>query len=184
MRRAAGSSLPEYPLPGGYRFVLYADGDEADWARIETSVLEFETEFKALMYFTQKFLPFREELRRRCIFIEDSAGVKIANTMAWWSVVGEERRPWLHWVAVVPGHQGLGLGKAIVSRAVSLMKELEGDCDYYLSTQTWSHKAIEIYKLHGFEPTSEKILYKSKGDNYKKALRILRRIAIQLASLG
>jgi len=174
MRRAAGAPLVDFPLPEGFRFVFFRDGDESSWARIETSVLEFDSEFAALMRFNERFMQHPAELRRRCIFIENAAGEKVATSMAWWSEVEGSRRPWLHWVAVEPRYQGLGLGKAVVSQATKLMTELEGEADFFLSTQTWSYKAISIYKANGYEPTAEKALYKDRRHNYKKAMRILK----------
>ena len=175
MRREAGIPVVSFPLPEGYNYSLYTDGDESNWARIETSVLEFNSEFAALMRFTETFMPYADELRKRCLFIEDGNGRKTATATAWWQYIDGERRPWLHWVAVEPHNQGLGLGKAIVSRVVELMTELDGEADFYLSTQTWSYKAIEIYKAHGFQPTGEKKLYKERKKDYKKAIRILAR---------
>ena len=173
MRRAAGAPVLPYVLPDGFRFAFWGDGDEASWARIETSVLEFPSEFAALVDFTEKFLPYRDELRRRCLFVENAEGAKIATSTAWWQFIGEERRPWLHWVAVDPQYQGLGLGKAVVARAVGLLAELEGDADFFLHTQTWSYKAIGIYKANGFLPTKERALYTNRKNNYRKAMRIL-----------
>ena len=177
MRRKAGAPLKSFPLPDGFKFVLYSDGDESSWARIETSVLEFDHEFAALMHYTENYMPHIDELRRRCLFIETDDGEKIATATAWWFHVEGQRRSWLHWVAVDPRYQGLGLGKAIVSRVVKLMAELDGDADFFLSTQTWSYKAIEIYKTHGFKPTAEKALYKDPKNNYKKAMKTLKEIA-------
>ena len=175
MRREAGSPLTAWPLPDGYSFAFFKDGDEAGWARIETSVLEFDTELAALKYFIERFLPYADELKHRCLFIENCDGEKIATATAWWGFTKGQRRPWLHWVAVDPRYQGLGLGKAIISRATGLLNEIDGDVDYYLHTQTWSHKAIVIYKANGYMPTREKVLYKDKQDNYRKALKILRK---------
>jgi len=176
MRREAGTPLAAFPLPGGFRFTFFRDGDETSWARIETSVLEFASEFAALMHFKEKFMPFPDELRRRCLFVENETGEKVATAMAWWSVVEGRRRAWLHWVGVTPAYQGLGLGKAIVSRVTELMTELEGEADFFLSTQTWSYKAIRIYMTNGYEPTAEKVLYYDRKKNYKKAMRILKRL--------
>ena len=176
MRREAGTPLESAPLPDGYSFAFYSDGCAPDWARIETSVLEFSSEFAALMHFNEKFIPLADELGRRMLFIENSEGMKIATSTAWWSDIEGERRPWLHWVAVEPGYQGLGLGKAVVSRVTELMLEIEGDVDFYLGTQTWSYKAVNIYKMFGFQPTNEKALYHARHDNYRKALRILKRL--------
>jgi len=174
MVRKSGTPIPDFPLPDGFRFVFFKDGDEMDWARIETSVDEFDSEFAALLRFKEDFMQYKTELYRRCLFIETDSGEKVATANAWWSFVEDERRAWLHWVSVAPGYQGLGLGKAVTSRVTQLLYEIEGDVNFYLSTQTWSYKAINIYKQCGYEPTDEKILYPKKFRNdYKKAIKIL-----------
>ena len=178
MKRPAGTPFIPVPIPNRFSYALYREGDEKDWARIETSVLEFDSEFEALLYFTKKFKPYPEELHKRCLFIENEDGLKIATATAWWHYIQDEYRAWLHWVSVHPDYQGYGLGKAITSKALEFSLELEGDVDIYLHTQTWSHKAFRIYEKFGFSPTDEKILYKdNKDNNYKKAMRILNKLA-------
>ena len=173
MKRPAGTAFTPVKLADGFSFALYKHGNETDWARIETSVGEFESEFKAMLYFKHYFKS-KNELERRCVFIEDENSKKVATATAWWHFVEQERRPWLHWVAVDPAYQGLGLGKAITSEVTRIMLDLEGDTDFYLHTQTWSHKATGIYKKFGYFITDEKILYNgNKENNYKKAIRIL-----------
>ena len=176
MLRKAGTPASDYPLPEGFKFVFYEDGNETDWARIETSVAEFDSEFAALLTFKEEFNPDvnAEELRRRMFFIENEGGEKIATATAWWSYIEDERHAWLHWVSVDPKYQGLGLGKALTSHVTHLLLEIEGDVDFYLSTQTWSYKAINIYKQFGFQPTDDKRLYPGKiKRHYKKAMKIL-----------
>ena len=177
MRRKKGTPMPVSSLPDGFRFESYHSGDEISWSRIETSVLEFDSEFAALLYFKEKFMPYVSELYRRCIFIETENGEKIATATAWWENVEGRRRPWLQWVGVDPRYQGQGLGKALIFNALARMAELDGDEDFYLHTQTWSYKAIGIYKTCGFEPTDEKALYRERKNNYKKAMRILARLS-------
>ena len=188
MHRPAGTPIPEFPLPEGFRFVMFQDGDETDWARIETSVAEFDSEFEALMSFKKEYIPEVKELYRRLLFIETTDGKKVATANAWWSHVkcdrrawirskkekSTERRPFIHWVSVDPQYQGLGLGKAVTSRAMNILREIEGDVDMYLNTQTWSYKAIDIYRKCGFQPTDEAVLYDKKNKNdYAKAIKIL-----------
>jgi len=174
MVRRAGTTVPDYPLPEGFKFVFYKDGDEKDWARIETSVDEFDSEFAALLRFKKEF-PETKELYRRCLFIETEDGKKIATATAWWSHVENKRYAWLHWVSVEDGYQGLGLGKALTSRVTQLLLEIEGDVDMYLSTQTWSYKAINIYKQFGWELTDE-LLSDVKKREHKKAVKILNKL--------
>jgi len=177
MVRKAGTPVPDYPLPEGFRFALFKDGDDTDWAKLEASVEEFDSEFAALLFFKEDFTPHINELYRRCLFIETTDGKKVATANAWWSHVGGERRAWLQWVSVAPEYQGLGLGKAITSRVTRILLEIEGDVDFYLSTQTWSYKAINIYKQFGYEPTDEKILYgRKRKHDYKKAMKLLEKL--------
>jgi len=182
MRRKQGAPIPSFTLPEGFNYAFYKDGDETSWAKIEASVLEFDSEFAALMFFSENFIPYRDDLYKRCLFVENRNGEKVATTTAWWSYIEGERRPWLHWVAVDTRFQGLGLGKAVIAHATRLMTELEGDVDIYLKTQTWSYKAVGIYMSCGYEPTNERKLYKGskessgRKNSYKKAIRILRRL--------
>ena len=177
MHRKKGAAVPVYNLPAGYGYSYFRPGDEKSWAKIETSVLEFPDELDALIYFQKAFLPFITELEKRCLFIENDKGEKIATSTAWWGYTGVRRDPWLHWVAVKPQYQGLGLGKAIISKITQTMVEIEGDRDFYLHTQTWSHKAIKLYQKIGYEITSEKYLDKYTNDNYERAMAVLKTIA-------
>ena len=174
MHRKKGTPIPTFELPDNFSFVYFKAGDEKAWAKIETSVLEFPDELDALIRFQKEYLPFISELERRCIFIQNSAGEKIATSTAWWNYTGVRRDPWVHWVAVKPEYQGLGLGKAIISKITQLMVEIEGDRDFYLHTQTWSHKAIKIYERMGYFITAEKNLHKYTNENYEKAMEVLR----------
>jgi len=173
MRRDTGKAIPEYPLPEGYRFSLYKPGDEKDWARIETSVLEFDQEADALSYFQKAFLSYGDEAQRRCLFVETNTGQKIATASAWWAYTGQRRDPIVHWVAVSPNFQGKGIGKAITARVVKLLMEIEGDRDYYLSTQSWSHKAVVIYEWAGFKITDEKNIIGHANDSFTEAVAIM-----------
>ncbi|MCL2527976.1 MAG: GNAT family N-acetyltransferase [Defluviitaleaceae bacterium] len=173
MCRKKGNPIPEFPLPDGFKFVFFQPGDEKAWAKIETSVSEFDSEQEALAYFKEEFAPGAHELRRRCVFIENEKGEKIATSTAWWNYTGTRRDPWLHWVAVMPQYQGLGLGKSISAKATQLLAEIEGDNDFYLKTQTWSHRAIKIYEKIGYCITDEKYLGKYVNEDYEKALAVL-----------
>lgn len=150
MKRCSGAQTPLPSLPSGYSFVPFKSGDEKAWAEIEASVLEFESQDKALDYFTSEYLPYPKELERRCFFIQGPNGKKLATCTCWWNYTGERRDPALHWVGAKPECQGHGLGKALIFEAVQKMLRIEGDRDIFLHTQTWSYKAIGIYQQAGF----------------------------------
>ena len=155
LKREKETELKSASLPEGFNFVKFKKGDEKSWAEIETSVLEFENVESAKEYFENKFLSYLSEIERRTLFIENENGEKIATFTAWWRYTGERRYPFMEWVAVKPGYQGKGLGKAIISEGVKLMVAIEGDCDMYIPTQTWSHKAIKLYRWAGFDFETE-----------------------------
>ena len=176
MRRDKGTPIPEFKLPDGFSFAHFKSGDEKAWAKIETSVLEFPDERDALSFFQENYMPHISELEKRCMFIQNAECEKIATGTAWYRRTGDRRDPWLEWVSVKPEYQGLGLGKAIISRVTRLMAEIDGDRDFYLHTQTWSHKAVKIYEKTGYAITNEKNVHKYANDNYENAVKILESI--------
>lgn len=144
--------LPEPKLPEGYTFAMYEDGNEEDWARLESLVLEFPTCEKALEYFKREYSdPFRDKLYKRCVFIKNPEGKVVATTTAWWLDSSIGHRGWLQWISTDPAEQGKGLGKSVIIKAMQLFPEVEPNSDIYLHTQTWSHTAIYLYHKIGFE---------------------------------
>jgi len=179
------SLIPEPALPEGYSFCLFEKGMETDWARIETSVLEFENEDNALQYFNRDYIPFEKELEKRCVFIKNNDDLPIATATAWFSDSSSGYQASLHWVAVHPNYQGLGLGKAIAQKASRLFIETDKDQDVLLHTQTWSHKAILIYLNMGYHFSKDKQLVlmtqggkegKTLGNDYQEAIEVLRNV--------
>lgn len=177
MKRPANHPVPSFPLPDGFRFSLFSEGDEPEWAKIETAVGEFDDETAALTYFTDKFLSTLEEAKKRILFIENSSGEKIATASAWWDFkVTGERFSKLHWVAVLPDFQSLGIGKALVTQITQNMIQLDGEQDFYLHTQTWSWKAIKLYKKFGYHITDEAGIGTCKNNHFNEAMSVLTEI--------
>lgn len=173
MKRDAGSYVPCFELPEGFRFASFQKGDEKHWADIETSVQEFDSEAKALAYFNKEFR-MTKEMELRCFFIQNEMQEKIATFTVWWDYIGKRRVPKVHWVSVRPECQGLGLGKTLVCEGMRRFIEIEGDVDIYLHTQTWSYKAINIYSKFGFYITDERGLGGCENLDYNKALEIIK----------
>ena len=173
MLRKANTPIPKPILPNNYSVVFFSNGEEKNWAEIETSVGEFESESKALAYFQTEYLPYIKELERRLFFLQTREGENIATVTIWWNYTGERRDVSLHWVGVKPEYQGLGLGKALVFESMERMLRIEGDRDVYLHTQTWSYKAIGIYLQAGFEFIKEGSFSGYEND-YEKAIPILK----------
>ena len=174
MKREKGMPLQEFLLPEGYSYKEYTPGDELAWAEIETSVGEFVSKEKALAYFKGKYMLYRGDIERRCFFVESSEGRKVATFTLWWGYTGLRRDPWLHWVAVMPEYQDKLIGKALVYEAMRRFMLIEGDRDIYLATQTWSYKAINIYRKQGFVPTGEQDLGGFNNTEYEQAMELIK----------
>lgn len=177
-------AAPPAVLPDGYTVRGFQPGDEAHWARLEASVLEFEGEAAALDYYRRTFLPFGTEvLAQRCIFLVGPDGRPAATATVWHDSseeVGEQSV--LHWVCVSPEHQGKGLGRAVLLTALERFRTMEPGRDVFLHTQTWSPPAVALYRSAGFrlrrnaavmdpEPKTPRRVLSSEPD---KALEVLR----------
>lgn len=173
MKRRRGTIIPNAYLPEGYIFRLYTDGDEKSWAEIMVSVGEFDNYEEASECFTKEYLPYKDELMRRSLFIELADGRKVGTLTNWWNYTQSRRDPSVHWVGVKPEYQGLGLGKALVFEGMRRMVELEGDRDFFLHTQTWSYKAISIYIKVGYDFMKDETFCNYTND-YEKALDIIK----------
>ena len=173
MKRCMGAYIPEVNLPEGYVFKLYTDGDEKGWAEIMVSVGEFDTYEEALECFNNDYVPNKDELARRCLFIQSANGELIGTLTNWWNYTQDRRDPSIHWVGVKPEYQGLGLGKALVYEGMRRMIELEGDRDFFLHTQTWSYKAISIYLKAGYDFVKDEVFGNYRND-YDKAIEIIK----------
>jgi ribosomal protein S18 acetylase RimI-like enzyme len=153
MRLPGGAGARALPaLPDGFIYRRYAPGDGAAWCQTETDVREFDDAAQAGDYFRREFAPYPKELAARMVFVVTPDGVPVANAAAWWrqdAALG--RVASLHWVAVRPPWQGLGLGRAVTCMALSLFAQNgQADEDVWLTTQTWSHRAIDLYLSLGF----------------------------------
>lgn len=173
MKRIKGTEIPEVILPVGYSFSSFSEGDEIYWAEIETSIGEFNSVDEALDCFRSEYLTNIDELKKRLIFIENKEGKKIGTLTNWWNYTKEVREPSIHWVGVINEFQGLGLGKAIVFEGMRRMIQLEGDRDFFLHTQTWSYKAINIYIQAGYKIVNDETFGDYINES-EKAMPIIR----------
>jgi len=168
----------EPTLPDGFSFRLFEnEADIAHWCRIEASVNEFDSEDQARTHFEKEFGAQLAELQRRCIFIVNQDGLPVATAMGWFSGGAIKNR--LHWIAVSPQYQGLGLGKAVSQMAVTVCAKFSPGQTIWLSTQTWSHRAVVMYGKLGFRMIKNdmgiEMKYSYIGD-FDKAVEILRAV--------
>lgn len=153
MLRDNMENIPQYELPEGFTIRKFRDGDEHNWAKIETSAKEFSDIEKALKRFDKEFGNNIEEIRNRCLFIENSEGEAIGTTTAWYENVEDsgETIGRIHFVAIKEEYQGKKLAKPLLSAALNIIIE-EKHHKVYLTTQTTSYPAINMYLNYGFLP--------------------------------
>lgn len=145
------TDLPSFPLPGGYRLRYYRAGEDRLWAEIEIAVASFDSVDKALEYFESEFGPGRDRMEARCLYLEDPKGEVIGTCTAWYNDAFNGRDYGrIHWVAIRPEYQGRGLAKPLL--AASLRRIADFHDRAYLTTQTNTARAINLYLDFGFVP--------------------------------
>lgn len=150
MVREHMDALPVFSCPAGYCIRTFVRGDEHLWAQIETEAGEFASQQQALERFQREFSPFLDEMEDRCFLLEDAQGEAIGTATAWYGDFAGERRGRIHWVGIVPAYQGRKLSNQLLS---VVMRRLAQDHQkVYLTTQTTSYRAVNLYLNAGFVP--------------------------------
>lgn len=143
---------PRYDLPAGYTIVSYIPGREREWAEIMASVGEADSVDDGVKLFGTTFSDHPELLGNRNLFVLDNEGRAVATASLWEGEHFGVPLPRIHWVACRPEHQRRGLIKALLTALLDMQSSLALGKVLYLTTQTWSYKAIGLYKKFGFEP--------------------------------
>ncbi len=165
------ADMSEYPLPEGYRFVPYSDGDRDDWIAIEQSAKEFNTYEQGLEAWNRYYANSLNILPDRMFFIENSVGEKIATATAFYNIHGRDTSGagWLHWVAVKREYQGKGLSKPLITYVLKVMRNL-GYTHAKIPTQTNTWLACKVYLDLGFAPIKKNLEHSYEGWRIVKAL--------------
>lgn len=149
MTKETAEPFPKYYLPAGYKFVYYKPGMAKDWARIQVSVDHLPDYQSALDRFQEDFGDDSELLKARMLFVADRNENTIATATMWLTKIREKSIQRLHWIAVEPKHQGQRISHAMLTE---LLSQFSSNAPFYLTTQTWSYRAIAIYLKFGFKP--------------------------------
>jgi ribosomal protein S18 acetylase RimI-like enzyme len=172
MRKEGRSPSFFWEIPNGFRIRTYAPGDEKEWAAIEASVGEFDTAAEAEQYFIETYLPYPEEISRRCFFVLSPSNVYAGTCIAWYIRKTGGETGVIHWFGVRPEYQGLGVGKALLTECLRLFAASNA-YPAWLHTQTWSHKAIGLYHAAGFRMLKSGTFDNNPND-YLEAVEILK----------
>ena len=142
--------LPSFGCPAGYAIRSFRRGDAEHWARVEAMACEFLSQDEALREFHEEFDPHASELEDHCFLLEANQGEVIGTAMAWYEDFAGEVRGRVHWVGIVPAHQGRGLAKPLLSTVLNRLARSHRSA--FLTTQTTSYRAINLYLNFGFVP--------------------------------
>ena len=160
-------------LPEGFRFHMYRDGDEKDWAWLEYEIGDFSSTAEAEQYFLSSYRGHsRLDIRERCVFVLDECGRFVGSCIAWKDIRRSAPVASLHWLVTAPGHQGRGIGKALCQRVMQIFSA-HGEFPVYLHTQPWSWKAVLLYAGQGFrlQRTDTFSHYENQFDQAREVLK-------------
>lgn len=152
MMRASLRRIPLYAPPHGYGLRTFQPGDEQAWASIHELADKYDTFSPGR--FQEEFSEGNLALRERQLYVVDAAGVPVGTSTAWFAqaTIPSVTLGRLHWLAVLPEHQGRGLGVALVSATLQRLRQLD-HTGAYLTTSSARRKALRLYELFGFSAT-------------------------------
>ena len=145
------AEYPRFELPAGFLISGYQPGFEFAWADLHMEIEQFETRAEGVQMYRREFFTHPERQKENCLFVIDEEDQVAAVGALWTGDHFGRTLPRIHWIAAHPRHQGKGLVKALLTRLMDLHTAADGGA-IYLVTQTWSYKAIHLYKKFGFEP--------------------------------
>ena len=142
--------VPCFEFSAEYTTKWYEAEDEDIWFDIQSRADKYNAITPSL--FNNVFGNSLELLQERQCFIFDSSDQAIGTGTAWFNDdYNGIRYGRLHWVAIVPEKQGLGLAKPLMTILCNRLRELRHD-KVYLSTLSVRTKAINLYRKFGFRP--------------------------------
>ena len=144
-------SYPKRELPAGYVFTTNGRDLRADWIAIQLAS-DHVTAEKAIAVFDKEFAGHIEAFAAQTALVIAPDGQPVGVATLWPGNEFGRKLYKVHWVAVDTTHQGKGIAKALMTRLFDINRDLINADYLYLTTQTWSYCAINIYKQFGFEP--------------------------------
>lgn len=145
-------NVPHLRLPRGYGIRKFHPHrrDDKTWARIEVAAGGFPDMQSALERYQQWTSEIPGGMHTRCFFLVDTTTQEAIGTVTAWRGREEmEDLGRIHWVAIVPEHQGKGLAKPLVAHALRHLQR-EGVPGVYLKTDSSKPRALSVYSQLGF----------------------------------
>ena len=134
-------------LPDGYFLRLIEPEELPRWMAFPFDTSEQALQHRAYMeaYYQQAYAAREAEFFSRCTMLCDAGG-PVGTGFIWPAY--EPRQTTLHWLKVLRGYEGKGLGRAMLSHLLSGLEA--SSYPVYLHTQPESFRAIKLYSDFGF----------------------------------
>ena len=140
--------LPAITLPPGYRLRTYRPGDEVAWGQIMSRAFSPYWNLQRFRTLIQPHFGFRPE---RVFFVcQDERPVGSACAFNWPGL--EAAVGFIHMLAVLESHCGLGLGQALTLACLRRFREEGAFRSALLQTESFRLPAIKHYLRLGFQP--------------------------------
>jgi len=143
------NDIPQYDLPVDYSFEWYLKGYEKYWTVIQKATDKFN-DITDKLFYDEFGDNSRLLFQRQCyVFYKNQT---VGTATAWFNN-NYKGMPFgrLHWVAIEPTHQGLGISKPLLTTVCEKMRRL-GHKRVYLTTSSIRIPAINLYLKFGFQP--------------------------------
>lgn len=144
------NGIPDHGLPPGYSVRWFEPGDEKLWVEVYSAAERYFEVTPEL--FAREFGHDAAALPARQFFLMDEGREAVATATAWWDE-DYDGGAWgrVHWVAVVPGRQGRGLAKPLMTIVCRRLRDL-GHTRACLTTSSGRVPAVNLYLKFGFVP--------------------------------
>ena len=149
MARKSLKGLPQHPLAGGFSLRWFCPGDESLWRSIQVAADPYNHFDEGR--FAREFGADTVRLQERQCFLCSPEGEAVGTATGWSGQAVAEEIARVHWVAILPGFQGRGLSKPLLTAVCERLRAL-GHERVFLTTSTARIVAIRLYLGYGFEP--------------------------------
>ncbi|KAK8799729.1 hypothetical protein WA158_006277 [Blastocystis sp. Blastoise] len=139
-----------YDIPDGFEFRFYKEGDEKYWSYIQWKSGQFASNDEAKKSFEDTFGSVKSLLSDRMVFAINEKGNTVGTVTAWEGTGIDKDHGCLYRLAVLPEYQNKGIGQALISYILPMLKEKYEHV--FLTTIFRNWLAVSIFFKVGFVP--------------------------------
>lgn len=138
-------------VPKGFRLETWVDGKKKDWLDILDTVNWILTRQDLEQVFDETFKD-KELLKRRMFLLYTDEGKPVSTVTLWNGEFNSKKMSRLHWITTIPEYENQGLAKFMIQSLLNTYIQEKCENGIYLTTQTNSYAAINLYQRFGFKP--------------------------------